>query len=437
MSPFQRLLCLASLVSLTTAGAPTAWAGASGCDTTCPPGSTQQLDECGPAAGSTFDPNGGCNQIPPAFQFVPIDLPICGTVGGYLESDGTPARDMDWFVFSIKTPSIISVTAHQRSGISGEPSPKFVLALFDSPNCGSQNILSYVVGGECPLKTEQVIVQPGEYVFMVTVDAFGTSDPLSACPVDYVARIGVDELFPACTGSTNGCLNNYATPGCSDPACCSLICGNPSFAYCCSIAWDAYCAAEAAMSEQCAGDGCPRARGKASVAKYMISRSRAKMTQTDPDLLEVHQQLSLAIALTNAAKNQLPTPGQPLGNCAGINLTSLGGKFDKATTLIDFGRSKVEFLITNPQLPADEVTLIVAVIQSTLASAEGVIDLALQQLSPCPADLFADGTVDAADLGVLLGNWGIAGLGDFDENGTVDGADLAVLLGAWGSCPTE
>ncbi|MFO0827654.1 MAG: hypothetical protein U0572_05840 [Phycisphaerales bacterium] len=51
----------------------------------------------------------------------------------------------------------------------------------------------------------------------------------------------------------------------------------------------------------------------------------------------------------------------------------------------------------------------------------------------CPADLDSNGTVDAADLAVLLGAWGGAA-GDLDGNGSTDAADLAVLLGAWGPC---
>ncbi|HMN96373.1 MAG TPA: DUF1929 domain-containing protein [Phycisphaerales bacterium] len=47
-------------------------------------------------------------------------------------------------------------------------------------------------------------------------------------------------------------------------------------------------------------------------------------------------------------------------------------------------------------------------------------------------DLNGDGTVNGADLGVLLGNWGPgATLGDLDGDGDVDGADLGLLLGAW------
>ncbi|MDZ4752982.1 MAG: M14 family zinc carboxypeptidase [Phycisphaerae bacterium] len=53
----------------------------------------------------------------------------------------------------------------------------------------------------------------------------------------------------------------------------------------------------------------------------------------------------------------------------------------------------------------------------------------------CPqlfGDLNEDGTIDAADLAVLLGAWGAAGgPADLDGSGLVDAGDLAVLLGAW------
>ncbi len=52
----------------------------------------------------------------------------------------------------------------------------------------------------------------------------------------------------------------------------------------------------------------------------------------------------------------------------------------------------------------------------------------------CIADLNTDGTVDAADLAALLGQWGQSGSADLDGNGTVDSADLAILLGAWEGC---
>jgi hypothetical protein len=52
----------------------------------------------------------------------------------------------------------------------------------------------------------------------------------------------------------------------------------------------------------------------------------------------------------------------------------------------------------------------------------------------CPADLDGSGSVDGADLGLLLGNWGAGGATDLSGDGTTDGADLGLLLGAWGGC---
>jgi len=55
------------------------------------------------------------------------------------------------------------------------------------------------------------------------------------------------------------------------------------------------------------------------------------------------------------------------------------------------------------------------------------------------ADLNGDGTVDATDLGIMLGAWGdcpskgkSACVGDLDGDGAVTAADLGLLLGAWG-----
>ena len=49
-----------------------------------------------------------------------------------------------------------------------------------------------------------------------------------------------------------------------------------------------------------------------------------------------------------------------------------------------------------------------------------------------PLDLNGDGQVDAADLAVLLSNWGNSGIGDVNNSGSVDAGDLATLLGGWG-----
>ncbi|MFZ9881749.1 MAG: hypothetical protein ACO3QC_10155 [Phycisphaerales bacterium] len=53
----------------------------------------------------------------------------------------------------------------------------------------------------------------------------------------------------------------------------------------------------------------------------------------------------------------------------------------------------------------------------------------------CIADIDADGNVGAADLAILLGEWGeFASAADLNGDFSVDAADLSILLAAWGEC---
>jgi hypothetical protein len=71
-----------------------------------------------------------------------------------------------------------------------------------------------------------------------------------------------------------------------------------------------------------------------------------------------------------------------------------------------------------------------------LGQSEETHDLAIdfaETYLACGIDLSGDGTVDATDIGLLLGAWGTTDAGsDLDGNGEVDASDLAMLLGAWG-----
>ena len=57
----------------------------------------------------------------------------------------------------------------------------------------------------------------------------------------------------------------------------------------------------------------------------------------------------------------------------------------------------------------------------------------------CPGDIDANGTVDSADLGLLLAAWYSDGTmvegTDINEDGLVNEADLGLLLSLWGNCP--
>jgi hypothetical protein len=74
---------------------------------------------------------------------------------------------------------------------------------------------------------------------------------------------------------------------------------------------------------------------------------------------------------------------------------------------------------------------------STYGGGNRVIALSGFDSLACSADLDGSGVIDAADLAVLLGDWGDSGGGlssDFNSDCTVNAADLAILLGTWGPC---
>ncbi len=62
----------------------------------------------------------------------------------------------------------------------------------------------------------------------------------------------------------------------------------------------------------------------------------------------------------------------------------------------------------------------------------GALDVFAFAIAALPGDLDGDGSVGAADLATLLGQWGQSGgPADLDGDGVVGSGDLAMLLGAW------
>jgi hypothetical protein len=59
------------------------------------------------------------------------------------------------------------------------------------------------------------------------------------------------------------------------------------------------------------------------------------------------------------------------------------------------------------------------------------------EITCADADLYANGEINGADLGILLSEWGVAVPGsrsDIDGDGLVNGVDLAYVLAFWGPC---
>lgn len=76
-----------------------------------------------------------------------------------------------------------------------------------------------------------------------------------------------------------------------------------------------------------------------------------------------------------------------------------------------------------------------------LATGEGDLDRnGVLDTCECPADLYGDGMINGADLGILLAYWGPTTSSpasqrcDLVRDGFVDGLDLGYLLASWGPC---
>jgi len=70
-------------------------------------------------------------------------------------------------------------------------------------------------------------------------------------------------------------------------------------------------------------------------------------------------------------------------------------------------------------------------------NANGVLDCCESAQSCCIGDIYIDGRINGADLGIVLSEWGPVTPttnSDLDGNGRVDGADLGLLLSHWGPC---
>lgn len=159
-------------------------------------------------------------------------------------------------------------------------------------------------------------------------------------------------------------------------------------------------------------------------------------------------QFNFMIAVFSSSAELLPSNQQhrvPGAITAGVPLVTGTTHFEALPTDIpeDFGVSYP----TIPDgticvvIPSDATHIFVATLDSHYSdNADPNLDWAveLSLLDECAADLDANGTVDGADLAMVLGHWGqqpySGAPGDVDCNGSVDGVDLAVILGSWGPC---
>lgn len=62
------------------------------------------------------------------------------------------------------------------------------------------------------------------------------------------------------------------------------------------------------------------------------------------------------------------------------------------------------------------------------------LDVVVASFHSCPGDVTMNGTVNAEDLTVLLGYWGLPSVADLNNDGITNGADLTMMIVDWGWC---
>ncbi len=270
-------------------------------------------------------------------------------------------------------------------------------------------------GAGCPLFTsimQMPIVKGKQYLIRIGGFMGGGSGVVTL----------IDELSPICVPAEHDCFT-VGLPGCSDVACCTLVCtGDP---FCCVAAWDFVCVALA--EAVCAGCGDADAGSCCAENGSLYcddAECCAAVCAADPFCCEV---LWDAVCAENASAT-------PECSCDVDAACPGDGPCDTAhgsTGCVDI---RCCLTVCN----ADPFCCFVEWDQICVDFAEAACD----DTDPicgssllCLGDLDGDGVVDSADLGILLLNWGQTNvLADLDCNGVVDGGDIGVLLLNFGAC---
>jgi hypothetical protein len=168
----------------------------------------------------------------------------------------------------------------------------------------------------------------------------------------------------------------------------------------------------------------------------------ASFVPTSPDGALQGERLRISFSTANMTSADGPVSGFTLlvqsdgGWHKHLNMTLLAAPGAAAP---DAGTYLVPLRVyaTNAALVESEEFWLVLDANDSQESFDAALAAARAAMNPsaCPSDLDGDGATSGSDLGLLLGNWGLAGTGDLDGTGTVTGADLGLLLGAWGACP--
>lgn len=249
----------------------------------------------------------------------------------------------------------------------------------------------------------------------------------SCCEIEWdqfcaTAALSICEGAPVdpsgCGVSTNTCFTTSPLPGCADEACCLAICAFDAF--CCNVQWDFLCVQSAEAECDGSGEQAPSVCGTATNDCFEIGGPGCSSTACC-QFVCLQDPLCCLVAwdaLCVIAAEEFCVPTEQVESICGAathGCADLGGP----------GCADADCCAMVCEVAPD---------CCMVAWDATCIDLAERSCeAPITGDLNADGTVNGADLGILLASWGPCSgcSADLNGNGEVDSADLGVLLAAW------
>lgn len=158
----------------------------------CPSGAFVEPEACGQ------DTNGGCNSPGRPTTPIAMDQSVCGQLYTEPASPNAILRDLDWYDFEVLTPTRLSLC------VETQPEVRFFIL---DRSCDFEN--PQIIGIETSTASQtaciSVVVDPGAYTFVVTLDGLiGVPNPMvtpCGAPNQYLASL---RTAPMCSGDANG-----------------------------------------------------------------------------------------------------------------------------------------------------------------------------------------------------------------------------------------
>jgi len=211
--------------------------GPPSCDFACDNGAISEGEDCG------FDTNGGCNSggDPSFWTDLACGDVICGNAWADL---GT--RDTDWYRINLAVPTEITLSMSSNLPM--------VFGVINSIDCATATAIDpFALTAFCGTASLTVCLDAGEHWLFAGANGFD-GFPCGGGANEYQLSLScVENCKPPvfdCPASDHDCFTTGG-PGCTDLACCEIVCTLDAF--CCDTSWDGLCVNSALAN--CGGGG--------------------------------------------------------------------------------------------------------------------------------------------------------------------------------------